>query len=646
MDLSGLNKKQQEIVTLPIDHRVVGKILVLAGAGSGKTKVLSNRIAYLVASGVPGTSIVAITFTKKAAGEMAERVGKMVPKGTRIILSTFHSLAVEILKTFVGSNFTILDDADQRAMLQRIVAELKKDPTTGALFSEFEMKAYLEWLGTVRARCADPRVPPRPDLEESEQIVGYRRLSQAYYAQKGDLLYDFDDLIEKTVELLKSSPAAMNALHHRWKYILVDEYQDTNARQFEFVSLIRGADCQLLEVGDEDQLIYSWRGAQIGNILSSYEQSLKDPLTKCVMLTTNYRCSGNILALANEVISVNNERAGKTLDAHNPPGVSVKVKLFNNDFDEADYIAMQVLKWQREGYRFDDVAVLLRTNGMSMPIERALLQRKIPYKIYNGASLFDRMEVRLMMNILLMTQNPSQTLYFAQVMDQVKVGVGPAALRKWELERALAKQSWPEYLSGVDFAKGRVSAPLMQALLSAWKKSAELLDAGLISSAAGHWLREFPFFEIYKEEERERRAESVMILLQLIEAYEDECKQKSTQPSVSGFQEQRLLNDAMVDPAESGKVHIMTMHKAKGLEFPVGFIPGMQDGLFPRNPDAVEGIEEDVRLAYVGITRFKRELFLTRARDRIRVNNLAIESTILDPHLPALRKNGQVEYVS
>lgn len=650
--ISSFNSAQKEAVLLSHLPSEVKNILIVAGAGSGKTRVLTTRIAYLLEKhNIDPNNIVGITFTRKAADEMKERVVKMTPRGHLVKLCTFHSLCSDLIKGFRPGVFSILDEHDQREMLKIILATHKKQAESYC-FGDFKLKNYLEWLGAVRSNCLDPIVVSQSGQaaaeaaekeDEKNRMLSYYLMTREYNRQKGERFLDFDDLIEKMVEILKNGVKEREALQRRWKYVLVDEYQDTNTRQFELLSLIVGPSTQMLQVGDEDQLLYSWRGAKIEYILRAYKDSQRDPSIKCVKLLENYRCSARILRVANAVISSNTQRTGKSLLPTKDNGLPVSLSVFSDEYQESDFIARRIIEWHGKGIRFDKMAILFRTNAMAMNIERALVERGVPYKLYDGAAMFDRLEVRLLINLLWIAHLPDSDLYVSQVFESVRIGVGEDTIRKWSMAREVSKKSWLDFLSSVPLAK-RVDSVLFYALLSAWKEAAHLLSSGMLCEAVAVWMRDFPVLKLFKEEEREKRSEYIELFAGILSNYQDDCELRKTVPSLEGFHEQRLLNDAMIDPKATGKVHLMTLHRSKGLEFEVGIIPGIQDGLFPRMVEGNTEFEEEVRAAYVGITRFMHELLLTRAARRVRYPSVVLESSILDHHLPELIKAGDLNY--
>lgn len=635
MNLNAFNPAQKEAITLDVDPSKVSDILIVAGAGSGKTRVLINRIAYLRSNGVHARQILGLTFTKKAANEMQTRLAGLVQDRTPVKLSTFHALAADLLRSFRETSFDIIDDGDQNRLLKEVISDLDLKDTV-------KLKDFKSWFGFQRNRCLDPGLPGVNDLP---YISEYREIARAYKKAKtqiGSGVFDFDDLLEELLLLLEKRPRVQKQLHDRWKYILVDEYQDTNRLQFNILKLLRGADTQLLQVGDEDQLIYSWRGAEIDHIMRSYYESLNSDKVHCVMLSTNYRCSKNILAVANQVVGVNSMRTGKVLDAHKEPGEPVVVSELGSCYEEAEVISHQLDRWHADGVNYGDMAVLMRTNRMARGLERALVQEGTPYHMHNGVALFDSREVRLIMALLRFTDEPNETFFLTQVLDTIKMGIGASAIKKMEIDRIEKNVDWITYLS--EHPK-MASKQRVKEFIMFYPDAKELLAEGDVSGAARSWLHNWDLMQFYKEEEREKKTETLMVFFQVVDDYMHQAKLRNVAPSVNDFQEQRLLNDALTDKDDGGAVHIMTVHKAKGLEFKRGVIMGLQDGVFPMNPDRLdEDGEEDARLAYVAITRFMDRLLITKASRRVGFNDITDYSSLLDPHEGTLAKIGAIEY--
>lgn len=628
MDLSLFNPQQREAILLPISSQAVPEILLLAGAGSGKTRVLTYRVAHLISQGIPAGNILAMTFTKKAAMEMQERTLQLVGPGHPVIMSTFHSLCADLLRRFADRAFDIMDDHDQKGLIKTLIKEHDS-------LADVSVKPFMQWLSFQRSKCNDPTLSKKDD---SEEVKRHRLLSRLYYQAKQRMgNCDFDDLLEHAVELLINKPNLRQALHQKWRYILVDEYQDTNRRQAQLLSLLRGSDTQFLQVGDEDQLIYSWRGAEIEHIMAAYAQSQEDRRITCIPLLTNYRCSARILTLANEVVSVNQKRTGKSLNAHLPAGNPVNIIAFNDEQEEATAIAKQLKAWHDKGVAYNEMAVLIRMNRLSRGLERALIAQKIPYHLHNGTAIFDTKEVRLLLNLLWFMTKPNDLFYLQQALDVIKVGIGPAALKKLK-SKINADTSWVDILN--DYPK---KTPNLIAMLDGCNKAIPLLKTGSVAGAASVLLQSSTLLSAFKEEEHERRGRNISLVIGIMQDYEDEATEEGKTPSFHDFQEQRLLNDNLIEKPEKSALHIMSIHKAKGLEFTCGAILGMQDGIFPMEPDSLrDGEEEDIRLAYVAITRFKKDLMITRAAWRVGFSNISLSSCITGPHESVLKQKGVI----
>lgn len=629
MDLSKFNPEQKKAILLPINPSITPEILVLAGAGSGKTRVLTHRVAHLISSGVPARQILAMTFTKKAAMEMQERTKQLVGVNHPVTMSTFHSLCADLLRRFSTESFDIIDDNDQKGLIKTLIKEQPE-------LEDLPLKEFMQWMSVERSKCRDPL---KKEKDDSEEILLYRHLCDLYIKAKKRLgAYDFDDLLEKSVQLLLEKPELRDLLHQQWRYILVDEYQDTNRRQAQLLQLLRGPLTQFLQVGDEDQLIYSWRGAEIGHILSAYERSLSEPQVTCIPLLTNYRCSANILALANEVVSVNHKRTGKTLVPDLPKGKPVDIAIYPSEREEADAIAQKIAQWYSRGVPLRDMAVLVRVNRLSRPLERALIDKRLPYHLHNGTALFDKLEVRLLMNLLWFISKPEESFYLQQVFDTLKLGIGPAALKKMRAA-VVDGNTWLDVLNHTPSKN-----PNLPVLVESCLHARELLKKGQLGDAAAYLLQASPLLSAFKEEEREVRCDNVTLVIGVIRDYESEAAASGTPVSLSDFQEQRLLNDNLTDnDGNKDVLHIMSVHKAKGLEFTCGAVLGMQDGVFPMvAKDDTTDSEEDTRLAYVAITRFKQELLITRAARRVGFNNISLASTLTGPHEMSLKKSGVI----
>lgn len=647
MNLSILNENQHRVVTLSINPKEVSDILIVAGAGSGKTRVLTYRIAYILEQNVFGGEILALTFTKKAANEMRERLQSMSVNGSQNVkLSTFHSLANDMLKALLpGEPFAIIDDSDQRQLLRDLIKD-------NGFTDRIQLKDYMSWLSFQRNKMNDPTKSLPGD---QQNVVLFRELTKIYYAAKKKLggaggVKDFDDLLEAFYEILNTRPQVREALHRRWHYILVDEYQDTNQLQFKILQLIRGKDAQLLQVGDEDQLIYSWRGAEIAHIMDSYRIAKAEGKVVCVTLDKNYRCSANILELANELIAENVERTGKVLTPNKSSGEPVLLGMYNSCSEEAAELSNLFRTWHSSGVKYKEMAVLVRMNRMTRSLEAAFIRDKIPYQLHNGVALFDAKECRLLMALMNFTECPHEGFFLRQVMNVIKMGIGDAAFAKLSAEQQKSGVDWIELLEN----NKKYSANFrVKEFIANFKTAKEKLKFGDLCGAAKTWILDWELLQFFKEDERESRSESLTLFIEVLEDYQLYADVQKTAATMSGFHENRLLDDTVTDKDKGDVVHIMTLHKAKGLEFKCGAIMGMQDGIFPLTPEVIGSsssreergeIEETQRLAYVGVTRFEQNLVITRANYRKGFNRLSGDSSILDPHLTKLMSRGVVRY--
>jgi len=634
LDLGGFNPEQHEAVVAESDPTKLKQLLILAGAGSGKTRVLTYRIAVLCKErGVDPSSVLAVTFTRKAANEMKDRLTPLVGQNmiNNVELGTFHSIASNLLRG-AGVRFVIIDDYDQKKLIKEIGEEAKE-------FKKVKPKQYLSWLSYQRSKCYDPLVP---DGDDAEEIVVFRKLTAEYYRRKKQLrVVDFDDLLEMAVRLLRQYPEIKASYRAKWKYLLVDEYQDTNNRQFKLLSLIRGDDAQMFMVGDEDQLIYSWRGAEIRNILAAYQDAKQSSDCKCIVLNKNYRSVGNILTFADTIVSDNVVRTGKVMDPHKGNGLSIKVMDFDEEAQEMERIVRFVKIWKGDGVAYGEMAMLIRENRMSRNLEKAFLKAKIPYVIHAGLSLFERQETRLLLAILLFAENTHNSIYLSSITDIVKMSVGPAKVKK--LRQASVNHGGC-ILEALRHDPVSQSNPIANNFVIAMDVIRDMLEEGKILSAAHVAVNKIDIIKFFKADTRENREENILTMYDVIEDYQHEAES----PTVADFQEERLLNNELTEKGGKELVNIMTIHTAKGLEFQRGVFIGLQDGLVPKESVAdSDDLEEDRRVAYVGITRFESELVVTRCSYRVgfdKVNAAGGTSSFFDKHLPKLIECGVVEH--
>ena len=616
-DLELLNREQQEAV-LHVD----GPLLILAGAGSGKTRVLSYRIAHLIDEcGVNPWNILAITFTNKAAGEMRERVDKIVGYGSESIwVSTFHSTCVRILRRYIDrlgydTNFTIYDTEDQKTVMKSVCQK-----------PQLDSKLYKErMLLNVISHAKDEYISPNEFLLEAKGDFRQEKIAQAYVEYQKELkknnALDFDDLLVKTVELFQSCPDVLEYYQNRFRYIMVDEYQDTNTVQFKFISTLARQYRNLCVVGDDDQSIYKFRGANIRNILD-FEKVFPD--AKVVKLEQNYRSTQNILNAANGVIANNRGRKEKALWTENEQGEPILFQQFQNGYEEAEYVSGEISKKVRKGEaEYQDFAVLYRTNAQSRLFEEKFLYANIPYKIVGGVNFYSRKEIKDILAYLKTIDNGKDDLAVRRIINVPKRGIGNVTLAKVQAYADSRDISFFEALEEAGEIPGLGKAalkiqPFVHLIHEMRLSLADMSMQDLIQAI----LDKTGYAEDLKNEdtdESEARLENIDEFINKAVTYEEGAEE----PNLSGFLEEVALV-ADIDSVEDGdnRVLLMTLHSAKGLEFPYVYLAGMEDGLFPSYmsiaaDDPTEEIEEERRLCYVGITRAMKELTITCARCRM-----------------------------
>lgn len=614
--INTLNPQQQEAV-LQTD----GPLLILAGAGSGKTRVLTHRIAYMIQEkGINPWNIMAITFTNKAASEMRERVDKIVEFGSESVwVSTFHSSCVRILRRYIErigymNNFTIYDADDQKSMIKDICKRLGVDT-----------KIYKERniLGAISS-AKDELIGPDTYMLNNQGDVHKRRIAEVYKEYQSQLhrnnALDFDDLIVKTVELFRACPEVLDYYQERFRYIMVDEYQDTNTAQFKFISLLASKYQNLCVVGDDDQSIYKFRGANIGNILG-FEKDF--PNATVIRLEQNYRSTQTILDAANEVISNNVERKSKSLWTENGKGTPIHMKQFLNGYEEAEYVAGEISKAVGEGKcLYKDCAILYRTNAQSRIFEEKFLMANIPYRIVGGINFYARKEIKDLLSYLKTIDNAMDDLAVRRIINVPKRGIGLTTIGRVQDYAVDREISFYDALREADEIPGLgrgVSkiTPFVTFIQSLRSKVGyisilELFDEILEET---NYVKDL---ELEDTEESRARIENIDELVSKITAYEE----AEENPTLSGFLEEVALV-ADIDTVDSNQDHVllMTLHSAKGLEFPYVYMTGMEDGIFPSymtiTADDPSEIEEERRLCYVGITRAMKELTLSSAQMRM-----------------------------
>lgn len=609
-----LNPKQKEAV-LHTD----GPLLILAGAGSGKTRVLTHRIAYLIDEcGVNPWNIMAITFTNKAAGEMRERVDNLVGFGAESIwVSTFHSSCVRILRRHIENlgyttSFSIYDSDDQKTLMRQVFKTLDIDT------KQFKERSVLAAISSAK----DKLIPPEEFLLNAGGDFREKKTGEIYKEYQKQLkknnALDFDDLIVKTVELFQNNPQILDYYQERFRYIMVDEYQDTNMAQFKLVSLLASKYRNLCVVGDDDQSIYRFRGADIQNILS-FENTF--PGTMVIKLEQNYRSTQNILDAANEVIRHNFGRKDKTLWTANGEGDKILFKQFDTAKDEADFVVRQI---RDSGYSYQDQAVLYRTNAQSRLLEERCIFYNVPYRLVGGVNFYQRKEIKDILAYLKTIANGVDDLSVIRIINVPKRGIGATTIGRVTAFASEHNMSFYDTLKeakqipGIGKAAEKISRFIAQMeVFRAMAYSEEYSMKDLID----HILEDTGYEEELQEEgeiEAQTRLENIEELINKAAAYEED----SEHPTLDEFLEQVALVADIdnVDDTED-RVTLMTLHSAKGLEFPKVYLVGMEDGLFPGMMSIMSGdkteMEEERRLCYVGITRAKKELVLTAARQRM-----------------------------
>ena len=612
-----LNEQQKQGV-----FTTEGPVLILAGAGSGKTRVLTHRVAYLIQEkGVAPWHIMAITFTNKAAGEMRQRIDDMIDYGAESIwVATFHSSCVRILRRFAdrmgyATNFTIYDSDDQKTLMKDICKRLEIDTKM------YKERTFLNEISSAKNELIS-------DQEFANQAMGdFRKTKTAqvyreYQARlKQNNAMDFDDLIMNTVELLKLDLEVLNYYQEKFQYVMVDEYQDTNTAQFELVRLLAGGKNNLCVVGDDDQSIYKFRGANIYNILN-FEKHFPDATV--IKLEQNYRSTGNILEAANGVIANNEGRKAKRLWTDAGKGDKVYFEQFDSAYEEADFIARDIGRRVAKGeYTYGDCAILYRTNAQSRLLEEKLIASNIPYKIVGGVNFYSRKEVKDLLAYLKTVDNARDELAVRRIINIPKRGIGAASLAKVS---AYAEVNSLNFYQALERAReipglGR-AAGKMEPFVDLIASLRELAALGGVSAVLEEVLEQTGYVRELEAEdtpEAQARIENIDELMNKAISYE----QENEEPTLSGFLEEvALVADIDSLAEDQNYVVLMTLHSAKGLEFPNVYLSGMEDGLFPSymsitSDDAEAELEEERRLCYVGITRAKEHLTITGARMRM-----------------------------
>ena len=640
MDLSRLNKEQQEAV-----KHMEGPLLILAGAGSGKTTMMTHRIAYMLEKGVSPYNILAVTFTNKAAGEMKDRIESLTGGTRGMWVMTFHAMCVRILRNHgdvlgFKNGFSIYDESDKKALLKRIVKDLKIDE-----------KIYpVSYLGSVISSCKEAEEDPDDYIENNSMNFKAETVAKVYARYMEDLqqnnAMDFDDLLWNVVKLFEASSEVLSYYQQRFKYIMVDEYQDTNYLQYKLIHALAEKSHNLCVVGDDDQCIYQWRGADIRNILD-FEKDF--PETKVIKLEQNYRSDANILDLANSVIANNRNRQAKELWTDRNEGSKITYRRLEDEQREAWYVGGEIQRLHdEEGIPFNDMAILYRKNAQSRPFEEKFSFRGIPYRVLGGTRFYDRKEIKDVMSYMHLVENPSDDVAMARIINEPKRGLGPKSLGgivsyakayKLSIFEALKEQ---EVLGSLS----RKSRAAVEDLVTMLDELGAEQDNMELSDIYDNLIRRSGYLTALEAEntvEADARIENILELRSVIAEFEEKAAGSVLTDEEDEFREERdrlredgfdvkeptllqsfleriaLLSDIDNRDESEDAVVMMTLHSSKGLEFPVVFMPGMENGLFPGSTsmDDPSKMEEERRLCYVGITRAMRKLYLTGAQTRM-----------------------------
>ena len=640
MDLSRLNKEQQEAV-----KHMEGPLLILAGAGSGKTTMMTHRIAYMLDHGVNPYNILAVTFTNKAAGEMKDRIESLTGGTRGMWVMTFHAMCVRILRNHgevlgFKNGFSIYDESDKKAILKRIVKDLKIDE-----------KIYpVSYLGSVISSCKEAEEDPDDYIENNSMNFKAETVAKVYARYMEDMrqnnAMDFDDILWNAVKLFEASSEVLSYYQERFKYIMVDEYQDTNYLQYKLIHALAEKSHNLCVVGDDDQCIYQWRGADIRNILD-FEKDF--PETKVIKLEQNYRSDANILDLANSVIANNRNRKAKELWTDRNEGSKITYRRLEDEQREAWYVGGEIQRLHdEEDIPFYDMAILYQKNAQSRPFEEKFSFRGIPYRVLGGTRFYDRKEIKDVMSYMHLVENPSDDVAMARIINEPKRGLGPKSLGgivsyakayKLSIFEALKEQ---EVLGSLS----RKSRAAVEDLVTMLDELGAEQDNMELSDIYDNLIRRSGYLTALEAEntvEADARIENILELRSVIAEFEEKAAGSVLTDEEDEFREERdrlredgfdvkeptllqsfleriaLLSDIDNRDESEDAVVMMTLHSSKGLEFPVVFMPGMENGLFPGSAsmDDPSKMEEERRLCYVGITRAMRKLYLTGAQTRM-----------------------------
>lgn len=609
MDLSTLNPKQRQAVTA-----TEGPLLIFAGAGSGKTRVLVHRMAYLIhEKGVSPWQILAVTFTNKAAGEMKERVGGLLgQRADNLWISTFHSAGVQILRSHIerlrmDKNFVIYDDGEQQTLIKRCLEELDFNPK---IFKPRSMGAKID---AAKNELITPQDFPADDFM-GERVAQVYELYQRKLEENNAL--DFGDLLMKTVKLFEEHPDVLQSYTDRLHYLMVDEYQDTNHAQYTLVQQLAKARGNLCVVGDDDQSIYRWRGADVRNILNFHQDF---PEAGVIKLEQNYRSTQNILNAASQVVKSIEGRAEKTLWTENPQGEKISQCRAQNDRFEANFVIDKIKKAMEIGTPLNEIAIFYRTNAQSRVLEDALRRQNLPYVIYGGVRFYDRMEIKDMLAYLWVLHNPQDGLHLRRILNVPARGIGKTSLEKLE---GYAAEKGLSLLQALSQAKeAGLNAGISKKILnfvSLLNNLKARIEHEKLSQFVQSLMETTGYQESLRQEntiESESRLENLEEFVRVVEEYE----MQNPEASLAGFLEQVALVNAIDSLDDRQKsLPLMTLHLAKGLEFDQVFIVGMEEGLLPhsRSMESPAELDEERRLTYVGMTRARKKLFLSHSQKR------------------------------
>ncbi len=613
IDLNTLNESQREAV-----ETLNGPLLILAGAGSGKTRVLTYRIAHLIDNGVYPDNILAITFTNKAAREMKERIEALVgDKAKSIWMGTFHSICVRILRQHIDKigydkSFVIYDTSDQEKLIKECLKELNIDE------KQNPPKSILGNIGSLKDNLIDWATFKRDNYNsfEKKNLVNIYEMYQKKLESNNAL--DFDDIIMKTVQILKENDEVLSYYHRKFNYILVDEYQDTNGAQYMLIKTLAEKHKNLCVVGDDDQSIYGWRGADIRNILD-FEKDYEN--TKVIKLEQNYRCTKSILEAANCVIANNENRKNKRLWTENEAGDNIKFFKGNTDRDESQFIAEKILSHINEGNTYSECAVLYRTNAMSRIIEESLMRSGVPYKLIGGQKFYDRREVKDIIAYLRVINNPADSISLSRIVNVPKRGIGDSSVEK---VREMANQNDISlYSAMLDIEEAGI---LTKRATNSMVKFISMMNTFIMkkddmtpSEIIKEIIDKTEYIDELKKEQDKDKVDRVQNVQEFYSAAVEFETGDEEDKSLAAFLEKIALVSDQDGIEDDSRVTLMTLHTAKGLEFPVVFIAGFEEGIFPhfRAAEDNEEMEEERRLCYVGITRAKKNLYLTCARQRL-----------------------------